>query len=192
MSDDAPLEFRKWLLTLDISANQSPLIDTNYASESFETWFLAHGGYVHPHVEVMESTAMGRSLRVKPRHSIPKSSIIISCPHSLIFSWSNLHKYHFPDVQLPSCSQNIALRLCLMKQRMLGIASPWCPYIKMLPVSFDTPLYYQSDDLIWIQGTNLGHARKVREEAWRKEYNEAIEMLFSSESDRANDSMWTW
>lgn len=187
-----PLEFGTWLLTMDVLTNHSPHIDPKSTSEDFETWFLSNNGYIHPEIELLSDSMRGRFLRVKTDHTIPRASTVVSCPHHLTLSWPNAHRFHFPEVQLPSCTQHVATRLCLMKQRLLGEASPWWPYIRILPTSFDTPLYYDSEDMTWIRGSNLGRARKVREDAWRDEYNEAMKMLFPTGVDEKRRKMWTW
>lgn len=186
------LNFGTWLLANDSRTNTSPQIDPETSSNDFETWFLANGGYLHPSIELAASPSDGNFLRVKPSRSILSGSTIVSCPHNLALSWPSAHKFHFPDVRLPPVTQHVATRFFLIKQRLLKEQSPWWPYIRMLPESFNTPLYYNSEDLAWIRGTNLGRARKVREDAWRDEYDEAIKTLFPSETDNERKTVWTW
>ena len=184
------LEFGAWLLRTEVSANKSPSIETG--EKDFEKWFVTNGGYLHPHIVITEDPVAGKSLRVKPEQLIPPDSTLVSCPHHLSLSWPNAHKSHFPQVQHPSCSQHVATRFFLMKQRLLGVTSPWWPYIAMLPLSFNTPLYYDPADMVWIRGTNLGRAKKVREDAWRAEYEEGIKILFPNEIDAEHKELWTW
>ena len=186
-----PLDFGTWLLTFEKSAIMSPQIDPLSTSEDFETWFCSNGGHIHPNVE-LTSGPHGHLLRVKPEQTIPPASRIISCPHSLALSWPSAHKFHYPEVQLPQCSQHVVTRFFLMKQRLLGPASPWWPYIRMFPQSFNTPFFYGPEDFAWIRGTNLGRAKKVREEAWRNEYEEGIKTLFPMEDVAQRQQTWSW
>ena len=185
-------EFRTWLLSMDSSANLSPLLSLTSREQSFEEWFFANGGYLHPEIELILDPAKGKSLRVKHGHTISPGSKIVSCPHHLALSWPTACKFHFPNIRFPSFSQQVATRFFLMKQRLLGDLSSWSPYIKTLPCSFDTPLYYGPEDLAWIRGTNLGHTKKVREAAWREEYDGAMEILFPNEIDDRQKTLWTW
>ncbi|KAL6717637.1 hypothetical protein ACLMJK_005552 [Lecanora helva] len=61
----------------------------------------------------------------------------------------------------------------------------------MLPLSFNTPLYYAAADMLWIHGTNLGQARKVREDAWRAEFKEAMDILFPVSMGGDPRKLWT-
>ena len=79
-----------------------------------------------------------------------------------------------------------------MKQRLLEVQSLWWPYIKSLPLSFNTPLWYDEIDLIWLRGTNLGNAKDIREEAWRQEYEKTMQSLFHSGFDAKAKQLWTW
>ncbi len=160
------MEFATWLTTNDSLANRSPRIEPSSTIVDFETWFLTNGGYIHPSIELASSSSSGNLFRVMPENTVPSASTIVSCPHSLALSWPSAHKFHYPDVQLPLCTQHVATRLFLMKQKLLKDQSPWWPYVKILPETFRTPLYYDFEDCAWIRGTNLGRARKVREDAW--------------------------
>ena len=184
------LEFGAWLRQTGISADES--LSNKTDEQDFETWFVTNGGYLHPQIEIIEGPAIGKSLRVKPNQTIPPDSVLVSCPHHLSLSWPSAHKSHFPQVQHPSCSQHVATRFLLMKQRLLGATSPWWPYIAMLPLSFNTPLYYDPADMAWIRGTNLGRAKKVREDAWHAEYDEGMKIVFPGEIDDKEKELWSW
>ena len=185
-------EFRTWLLDMDTAANQSPLVYPDSIKKDFQEWFFANGGYLHPDIELILDPSKGKSLRVKHDHTIAPASNIVSCPHNLALSWPSACKFHFPNIKLPPFSEHTATRFFLMKQRLLGDISPWSPYIKTLPCSFDTPLYYSSEDLAWIRGTNLGRAKKVREVAWREEYDGAIDVLFPIGTNDRQKRLWSW
>jgi len=187
-----PSEFGAWLLAMSSSANRSPVIDPLSTNEDCEQWFLTNGGYLHPHIELSSDSITGQCLRVKPESDISADTTIVSCPHKLALSWPSARKFHYPEVQLPPCSQHVATRFFLMKQRLLGPASPWWPYIKMLPQFFNTPLYYDSKDMAWIRGTNLGNGKKVREDDWHNEYDEAVRTLFPTGIDNKQKNLWTW
>ena len=172
--------------------NRSSLIEENSINQDFETWFMANGGYLHPHIELTSNPISRKSLHVKSDHTVSPSSTIVACPHTLALSWPNASRSHFPEVQLPQLSQRVATRFFLMKQRLLKETSSWWPYIRILPLTFDTPLYYDSEDMAWINGTNLGRARKVREDAWRDEYEGAMNVLFPKGTDREQREQWNW
>ena len=186
------MDFATWLTEIDSLANKSPRIEPSSTSVDFETWFLTNGGYIHPSIELASSPSSGNFLRVIPENVIPTASVIVSCPHSLALSWPSARKFHYPDVLLPLCTQHVATRLFLMKQKLLKDQSPWWPYIRMLPETFNTPPYYDSEDFAWIRGTNLGRARKVREDAWREEYDGAMRTVLPQGMVDEQRQLWTW
>lgn len=187
MSTDMP----SWLLSSQSFAIDSPLIESNPLDDDFETWFLLNGGYLHPSVEVASDANNGNFLRAKEGHHLLPGSTVVSCPHKLTLSWTGAHLFHFPGVQC-TFSPHVATRLFLIKQYLLKKRSPWWPYIASLPRSFHTPLYYDSEDMAYIRGSNLGNARTVREDAWHEEYDAAIRSLFSHDAGDAQKVLWTW
>ncbi|KAM0793819.1 hypothetical protein BDR22DRAFT_978226 [Usnea florida] len=181
------LDFRTWLVASDSSTTK---IQRNPAGEDFESWFLANGGYLHPSVEIASGDE-GNIVRVKQDHTLLPGSMVVSCPHELTISWPGINEYHFPHVR-STFTSHIATRLFLMKQYLLREQSPWWPYINSLPLSFSTPLWYDEDDLVWLRGTNLGKATEIRKEAWRQEYENAMQLLFADGFGLENMPLWTW
>ena len=185
-----------WLLDLSTPANDFPCITSNTAEGAFELWFRANGGYINPDVEITSNQSEGNSLQVRADRDLAPDTTIISCPHHLTVSWPSAHRYHLSYIQ-SAFRPHVATRLFLMKQYLLQEYSPWWPYIRNLPQpyqkdSLNTPLYYDSDDLLWIAGTNLEHARKVRLDTWRKEFDDAVRELFHDQSDKYQSELWTW
>ena len=184
-------DFNTWLLASNHSHFPTPKIETSPIGEDFESWFLTNGGYLHPSVEIASDDSDGNSVRVKQNHILSAGSIVVSCPHHLTISWPIINQLHFPDVH-STFTPHVATRLFLVKQRLLKAQSPWWPYINSLPFSFSTPLWYDETDLKWLRGTNLGNAKKIREEAWRQEYENAMQSLFTRGSDSQQQHLWTW
>ena len=184
-------DLKSWLLASNHSHPPTPKIETSPIGEDFESWFLTNGGYLHPSVEIASDASDGNFVRVKQNHILSAGSIIVSCPHHLTISWPVINQLHFPDVH-STFTPHVATRLFLVKQRLLKAQSPWWPYINSLPFSFSTPLWYDENDLIWLRGTNLGNAKKIREEAWRQEYQNAMQSLFTRGSDSQQQHLWTW
>lgn len=184
-------DLKTWLLASNHSHFPTPKIETSPIGEDFESWFLTNGGYLHPSVEIAADDHNGSFLRVKQNQILSPGSIVVSCPHHLTISWPIINQLHLPSVQ-STFTPHVASRLFLIKQRLLQAQSPWRPYINSLPRSFSTPLWYDENDLIWLRGTNLGKAKEIREDAWRQEYQNAMQSLFSSGSDSQQKHLWTW
>ena len=182
-------DFRLWLIASD-QGGCATKIETSPPDEGFESWFLANGGYLHPSIEIASGDD-GNHVRVKQDHVLLPGSLVVSCPHELIISWPGVNRHHFPDVH-STLAPYVATRLFLMKQCLLKEQSPWWPYINSLPRSFNTPLWYDENDLVWLRGTNLGNAKEVREEAWRQEYEHVMQSLFAKGLESEQRRLWTW
>ena len=184
-------DFRAWLFAPDHCGFSTTKFQSSPIAEDFESWFLANGGYLHPSVEIASGNGDGNYVRVKQDAILLPGSIIVSCPHHLTISWPIVNQHHFPEIH-STFSPHVATRLFLIKQRLLKAQSLWWPYINSLPRSFSTPLWYDEDDLVWLRGTNLGNAKEIREEAWRQEYENAMQSLFANGLEFEQRPLWTW
>ena len=188
-------DLTEWLLDLSDSANTFSQI-ISASSDNFELWFLSNGGYINPAIKITSSIPNGTFLRVDGEETLLPGANIISCPHKLTISWPSIRNYHLNNVR-SSMRPHVATRLFLMKQYILREKSPWWPYIKSIPQpyqndAFNTPLYYDAGDMVWIRGTNLEYARQVREDAWRKEYNDAMRETYREKLTAEDGQVWTW
>lgn len=166
-------------------------------------WLLASGGYFHPAVEIA-SDSTGSYLRARSGQNIASESLVISCPHSLILSWQQVKHgpgnfLGFFDLQhaSPLINETVIIRFFLIRQYVLREKSQWWPYIRSLPQPdaedhLHTPLWYESKELVWIQGTNLELGAKTRERIWRQEYEEGMRLLLPAVDEPANLWSWPW
>lgn len=171
--------------------------------DQFLAWFISGGGIIHPDVEIADNLT-GSYLRARSEHDIAAGSPLISCPHSLVISWPQV--MHGPDqflrrfdVQHASCLINeaVIIRFFLIRQYVLKESSYWWLYIRSLPQPdagehLDTPLWYASEDLLWIQGTTLESGVKARERMWRQEYEEGMKLLIPAADEPAELWSWSW
>lgn len=66
----------------------------------------------------------------------------------------------------------------------------WWPYLRVLPREFDTPLYFEDDDLMWLQGCNLdAKEAEERKRTWMEELGAAIVAL---KKDGVDTAGYTW
>lgn len=171
--------------------------------DGFLAWFVGGGGIIHPDVEIAHNST-GSYLRARSEHDIAAGSPLISCPHSLVISWPQV--MHGPDqflrrwdLQRASALINeaVIIRFFLIRQYLLKEGSYWSPYIRSLPQPdagdhLNTPLWYGSEDLLWIQGTSLDSGAKARERMWQQEYEEGMKLLMSADDEPAELWSWSW
>lgn len=168
--------------------------------DDFKRWFLAYGGKFDGNVGI-DLDSGGFYLRVTNEKDLSAGTLVVSCPHSLIISWLSVvndpsfSKLDLNSVEQQILHQSVLTRFFLVNQFLLQKESRWWPYVRLLPQpgsarNFNTPLWYNTEDLSWIRGTNLEFGLKKIEESWRQEYDTAID-LFASRDPRQT-KMWTW
>ncbi|MCJ1391110.1 hypothetical protein MMC18_003972 [Xylographa bjoerkii] len=164
----------------------STLKDPSVYIQDITKWLQLEGGFIHPAVEIVHcDDTTGYSLRVRKHHDVPEGSRIASCPSSLTMSVLSMEraKNLWPEEFVSFFSQcpEVLTRFFLMEQFLMAETSFWHPYVRMLPQpaddSLDTPMFYNAEDCIWIKGTNLEGARKLRQEQWKQEYQKAVDLL---------------
>ncbi|KAK9360024.1 hypothetical protein V1504DRAFT_456188 [Lipomyces starkeyi] len=153
------------------------------------TWAESHGGYCSPALALTKSETSGSTAYAK--YAIPGSNTrLLSCPVSLIIDYDKAAKHIWGD--LDSCpfsrSPQIAIRLFLCNQRILGRESPWAAYIEILPAEFDTPLYYDHEEMEMLSGTNIFGEVELRRHAWIEEWKRGV-MYLPSTFDK---SLFSW
>ena len=171
--------------------------------DELHAWLIAGGAIIHPHVEIA-SNSDGSYLRARSGQDIAAESSLISCPLSLMISWHQI--LHGPDeflrhfdLQRAShfINESVIIRFFLIRQHVLKEKSRWWPYIRSLPQPdardhLDTPLWYGSEDLLWIRGTNLEFGAKTRERMWRQEYEQGMRSLIPAADEPAELWSWSW
>jgi len=80
----------------------------------------------------------------------------------------------------------------LMGQKLKGPEGFWYPYIRTLPRADDITalLYYEQEDLTWLNGTSLYPAREQRIQHWRSNYESDMEVLKKSGMEGIDDYSW--
>lgn len=171
--------------------------------DDFYAWFVRGGGIVHPDVE-MTKDSTGSYLRARSELDIAAGSPLISCPHRLVISWPQV--MHGPDQFLrcldlqcvsPLITEAVIIRFFLISQYVLKENSFWWPYIRSLPQpdaedQLSTPLWYGSEELLWIQGTTLEFGAKARERMWRQEFDDGMKILIPAADESAEMWSWSW
>ncbi|KAL8696113.1 MAG: hypothetical protein Q9224_002964 [Gallowayella concinna] len=170
--------------------------------QAFQLWFLQHGGSFGEHVELHYEPSRGFHLRLSQNSTLNPTSCIVSCPHSLTLSCYNTHSFanefgHDPAGDSDPISSWNLLRFFLVEQYQLKGQSFWHPYICTLPdpftkFPFNTPLYYDDEDSIFLRGTSLEYSTRKIEQAWRDEHAEGLRRLRQTNLDRYPWDIYKW
>ncbi|KAK9319996.1 hypothetical protein V1517DRAFT_330772 [Lipomyces orientalis] len=152
-------------------------------------WAESQGGYCSPSLIITKSETSGSTAHAKTAIEGPNARLL-SCPTSLIIDYDKAAAHIWEDPH--ACpflrSPEIAIRLFLCNQRILGRDSPWAAYIKLLPTEFDTPLYYSHDELEMLRGTNVFGEVELRRHAWVEEWKRGVMHLPS----KFNKTLFSW
>ncbi|MCJ1265286.1 hypothetical protein MMC22_005161 [Lobaria immixta] len=151
--------------------------------EDFKSWFLSHGGAFHPNTD-LGSNSDGFFIRVRDEQDL--------LPGARVDPF--IAQFDLQSVSL-LITPRVITQIFFMKQFLLREQSLWWPYIRMLPQpdalhNFNTPLWYEPEDLAWIRGTNLEFGAQRMESLWRQEYEEAASLFRLRGSEQVE--FWSW
>lgn len=165
-------------------------------------WSKAHGGTVHPTLEVYKDDVTGFSMRVKPSSTvgidatIKSGEEVLACPLSTSLSFLNattggpiqsgqseraearpVFPQRFMDIQ-----PHVIGHFFLMKQYLMGKDSFWHPYISTLPQpdsisSWSLPPFWPEEDFRFLGGTNVAVAAQEIQTNVKRDYKQARKIL---------------
>ncbi|ODQ67213.1 SET domain-containing protein [Nadsonia fulvescens var. elongata DSM 6958] len=140
-------------------------------------WGKENGAVISDSLKFVETDNAGSTLIAIDDITGDKETLI-SCPEKLVIGNNavfELFGYGLEKFE----SKQIALAFFLIHQRILKEKSFWEPYINILPTeeSFTTPLYFDKDDLVWLEGTNIYEDIEARRASWELEWENNIGAL---------------
>ncbi|KAG9681534.1 SET domain-containing protein, partial [Aureobasidium melanogenum] len=161
--------------------------------DAFGKWFRENGGYLHPSVQFAQDAEHGSHFRATA--SIEPSTHILTVPHNLALS--NLNAQVDDDFPVfRTHAQKFTVQslgfFYLMAQWLNKDKSFWKPYLDILPSpeqGFETPMFYGEDDRQWLEGTDLHASVLGREAAWKKYWEDGLQVMQSASMDVTD---YTW
>lgn len=153
-------------------------------TEMLYEWFQAQGGSIDTSsIGITEFPLYGRggvALR-----NIEAGQTLFSVPRELTLS---IRTSSLPNQlgegawkQFGLDSGWSGLILCLMWEEAQGDASKWSPYLRTLPSTFDTPIFWDEDDLCGLQGTAV--LNKIGKNEAERDYTEKVVPAIQSRGD---------
>lgn len=152
--------------------------------DEFLSWFRKEGGTVDSSsLGLAEIVGQGRgAVALK---DIPEEHVIFSIPRSLILSTNTSRLPEFLGASAWKTLQLdkgwTGLILCMMWEEAKGTSSKWGRYLDILPKSFDTPMFWNEDELKEIKGTAI--EEKIGKVEAEKEYYEKLIPALQSRPD---------
>ena len=170
-----------------------------------------NGGHLHDGVQIARDERRGVHLQVKKDwgNSISKETCIINTPLSATMSYFDAIDHRLPDanggeglfsthgVILPrtfidAVGPEETTVFFVMGQYLQGSDGFWFPWIRTLPQpgSLTTPLYYEGEDLEWLDGTSLLPAREQNMKLIKDKYEGCFKKLCDSGLENAERYTW--
>ena len=151
-------------------------------TQALEQYLRSNGAYINPNITVVEDSASGVHLRAHSR--LEAESSIVSIPHTLCLSYLNAlvedawpvfkeHRHRFKVEAIGFWY--------LAAQYLHRETSFWRPYLDSLPSpesEHTQPLFFEdTEDVAWLEGTDVWHTHLGRTEVHRGYYDEGIAIL---------------
>jgi hypothetical protein len=171
-------------------------------------WFQHQGGSIHKDVKLNLSEEYGCQFIATSK--LEDNTTVCFCPLGLTLSYLNCLPN--PPAGVRSVTEtsvcgklvgkvetNAVATFLLVEERLKGSRSFWADYINLLPreQSLATPLWFTTEDLVWLRGTNLfssvvsesqtavGLRKSMYEEAWKAGTN-------ALDSQGVDSTPFTW
>ena len=179
-------------------------MEMNARACALEVWLRHCGGRLHPTIQVSHSPTSGYNLHTRPGFATARlpqqpplvDAVVVPFYATLSALDTDRAGVDWPDAFIAQFEDAPeALTRFLLAEEYLRVGeSFWAPYIETLPrpprkgdegwqeeVSqcerLHTPLWYDEEDELFIEGTNLHAAAKKLEDAWRREFEAGMIIL---------------
>ncbi|RVD82922.1 uncharacterized protein DFL_007332 [Arthrobotrys flagrans] len=160
-------------------------------------WVIQAGGHVSDTLELYKDEENGFGARIisdknGESESAGEPLTLVSCPTSLMFSLANPSP-SFPVSFLESPTLSVHAKSCfhLSQHLLLKEQSQFWPYIRLLPETFHTPLYFNDDEMERLAGTNLGAGDvTLRKQLWTEEWETGKQLLENGNIENAQEYTW--
>ncbi|TVY40367.1 Ribosomal lysine N-methyltransferase [Lachnellula occidentalis] len=166
---------------------------SNPEIEGLLQWATSNHTSLHPSVEIFQDAITGLSF--KAVQDVPSGTNFVSCSYQTTLSYLNVAEIssdfgchgsqpfpsEFIDV-LSSEDPNIIGHFFLIQQYLMGAASFWWNYIRLLPQpeqpeKLALPIWWPKADRKFLEGTNAEPPLVKRQELWKDEWNRGITIL---------------
>lgn len=156
-------------------------------------WVVSHGGHIDDSVCLAQDASRGVHIQVKTDWPQPVAAETraFSTPMGITMSYFNAIDYKcskgsfssrgvvFPQAFIDAVGSEETFAFFLMGQFLRGPEGFWYPYLRTLPQpgQLTTPLFFEHEDVDWLQGTGIPEASVHRYEVWDRKYDEAFAKL---------------
>lgn len=169
-------------------------------------WVISHHGFLADSVCIAHDASRGVHMQVKTDgpSRISKDTRVVNTPLSVTMSYFNAigyssekgsfskHELELPREFIDAVGREETTAFFLMGQFLRGENSFWYPYLRTLPQpgQMTTPLFFDEEDVDWIQGTGIPDASVQRFQTWDQKFDYCMERLEKSGFEGLEEYTW--
>ncbi|KAJ4760272.1 Protein-lysine N-methyltransferase EFM1 [Rhynchospora pubera] len=144
-------QFRKTTVRAILQSKESATsLPSDASLVDFSNWLLSKGGMA-PSVK---PGPVPEGLGLIAQRDISRNEVVVEVPKKL---WIDADTVASSEIGrlCGGLRPWVSISLFLLRERALGDASPWKPYLDVLPSSTDSTIFWSEEELSQIQGTQL-------------------------------------
>ncbi|RHZ53480.1 hypothetical protein Glove_441g90 [Diversispora epigaea] len=152
-------------------------------NKNFVEWFCSNGGIISSKITFKDYSFENAGRGIVALEDIESNEMLFEIPHSIFFSLktssltSQISSKEFNN--LYKINQWFPLIICLMYESQ-NKDSLWKPYFDILPTEFNTPMFWNEDELEELVGTGL--IEKIGRDDVENSFNEYLLSFIQSKS----------
>ncbi|WVQ82630.1 hypothetical protein IAT38_004762 [Cryptococcus sp. DSM 104549] len=127
----------------------------HFDRDTFLTWFESAGGWYSKSLDLVQTPGMGfGAIAVE---DIPADAPVFTIPDTMIMSPLNSDiKKHLAEEEWDKLAGGWSqLIITMMWETARGIESPWHTYLSNMPTTFDTPMFWNTNERNFLRGTDI-------------------------------------
>ncbi|KAF8629885.1 hypothetical protein AX15_003242 [Amanita polypyramis BW_CC] len=168
--------------------------DTHVALAAFVDWFSTNGGYLDVDSVRFKTFPISEGGRcMVASRDIEEGQTLFSIPRRLMLSTENCSLpslFGLEEWKKMELDKGwTGMILCMMWEQAKGKASKWSEYLSILPDRFDTPMFWDRNDLYELEGTVV--VEKIGKDQANQEYLKKILPALQSRTDIFPLDTWT-
>lgn len=142
-------------------------------SATFLEWFrCSERTRVSDKIQISDLRIQGAGRAVLATRDIPEDEELFALPKASTLHTQMSNLIEHLSCPLPDSDPWLPLILTIIYELLRGEASPWMPYLRLLPVDFDTLVFWSEEELAQLKGSEV--LNKIGKEAAEDGWQEAL------------------
>ncbi|KAG0482665.1 hypothetical protein HPP92_010749 [Vanilla planifolia] len=140
-------------LNINAISSFSPALPSDSTVAEFWKWLGERGGFPKPNPPVRPAF-VSEGLGLVAERDMLRNEVVTEVTKKL---WIDTDTVAASDIGPVTIGVKpwVAVALFLLREKALGAASSWRPYVDILPLETDSPIFWSEEELSQIQGTQL-------------------------------------